>query len=76
MNLYFFINNILRRFVAKNYSNINELNDFYLVDDKEISILKDSISMEYPDFSNFKNSKIIIKKLLKLILNESFIENL
>lgn len=60
MNLYFFINNILRRFVAKNYSNINELNDFYLVDDKEISILKNSISMEYLNFSNFKNSKIIM----------------
>lgn len=80
MELYFFVNHILRRFLSKDVlkTSPNSLSmlfeDRSLYDENELEILKNIVNEKHPDDSRFITSREIFIELSKLIVLEKFTE--
>lgn len=74
MSLYFFINHILRRFVAKSNPPCGEFAELSSLDEKELAILEDSVFSIYPFPEEGMKSIDIYRQLSSMIGAESSCE--
>lgn len=71
MGLYFFINHVLRRFVAKNDPSKVIFAELSSLDDREQAIFNDSICLNYLLVENEITDVQIVKSLSRIVLAES-----